>query len=228
MKEIRILIIEDDPMVVDINRKVVQEVVGYKVVGTAKNGEQALEMCLRLKPNLIILDIFMPQQNGLEFLKEMRKHTLDADVIMVTASQDLLHLKEGMRYGVVDYIVKPFRLERLKTALENYRRTAYALEGKNNLCQGDIDSMMKRCDTEKEVPKGLSEYTLNIIRKYLSENHNFYTSDEIADTLGLARVTVRRYLEFLTSKQEAEMNLEYGNIGRPLKKYRKIVYDQKE
>ncbi|QNB47884.1 response regulator [Thermanaerosceptrum fracticalcis] len=220
MKEIRVLIIEDDPMVIDINRKVVQDIPGFTVVGTARSGTEGLEAINQYKPNLVILDIFMPQLNGLEFLKEMRKNGQDMDVIMVTASQDPLYLKEGMRYGVVDYLIKPFRLDRLKASLENYLNMARRLHGKKSISQEDIDSMVKKTKVEEDIPKGLSLYTLNIIKEFIKEKKQSFTADEIADNLGLARVTARRYLEYLVMTQEVEISLEYGSIGRPVKKYK--------
>lgn len=220
MKEIRVLIIEDDPMVIDINRRVVQDIPGFAVVGTARSGTEGLEAINRYKPNLVILDIFMPKLNGLEFLKEMRKSSQDIDVIMVTASQDPLHLKEGMRYGVVDYLIKPFRLDRLKASLESYLNMARRLNGKKSISQGDIDSMVRRTKAEEDLPKGLSLYTLNIIKEFIKKKEQAFTADEIADNLGLARVTARRYLEHLVMTQEVELSLEYGSIGRPVKKYK--------
>jgi two-component system response regulator DctR len=224
MIEVRVLIIEDDPMVIDINRKVTQSIAGFSVVGTAKSGEAGLEAIKRCKPNLVILDIFMPQLTGLEFLKEMRKLGYDIDVIMVTASQDLVHLKQGMRYGVVDYIIKPFRLDRLKESLESYLETFRRLHGKENVSQGDVDSVVRGQKPEVEIAKGLSLHTLNIIKQSLEQDKHFLTAEEIADNLGLARVTARRYLEHMVLNQEVEMRLEYGSIGRPVKKYRKLIF----
>lgn len=220
MKETRVLIIEDDLMVIDINRSVVSEVPGFKVVGSARTAAHGLESVKKLKPNLIILDIFMPQGSGIDFLKDLRKNAFDMDVIMVTAAQDLLYLKECLRYGVVDYIIKPFRLERLKTALQNYQKKNSKLQGKHSINQSDIDFMINSYEVEDKMPKGMSLHTLNLIKNHLAGHNDFHSSDEIADQLGLARVTVRRYLEYLVLNQDAEINMEYGSIGRPLKKYK--------
>jgi two-component system response regulator DctR len=221
MKAERVLIIEDDPMVIDIHRKVVQNVPGFTVVGTARSGTEGLKAIKQYQPTLVILDIFMPQQNGLEFLKEMRNKGFDMDVIIVTASQDLLHFKESLRYGVVDYLIKPFRLDRLTKSLENYIKMARKIHRIKNVSQDDVDSMVKGYRTEAETPKGLSLYTLNMVKEYFRDNNQFYTADEVANHLGLARVTVRRYLEYLTLNQEIEMTFQYGSIGRPIKRYRR-------
>ncbi len=226
--DIKVLIIEDDPMVVDINRKVIQECPGFVVVGTARSGAEGLEAARRYQPNLVILDIFMPQVNGLQFLKHMRERGFDTDVIMVTASDDLLHLKECMRHGVVDYIVKPFRLSRLKAALENYLKMAYKLQGKHSMCQEDIDSVVMKSNTGGKLPKGLSDYTLKVVKQFFQERKQAYTADDVADSLGLARVTARRYLEHLAAAGDLEINLTYGSVGRPVKKYQDASRDHKD
>lgn len=223
MEDIRVLIIEDDPMVIEINSKVVQACPGFTVVASARSGATGIEAINKFKPNLVILDIFMPQKNGLEFLKEMRQKGLDMDIIMVTASQDPLHLKEGLRYGVIDYIIKPFRLERLNSSLSNYSQMVQKLS-KKSLCQKDIDLIVKQDKSKStDLPKGLSLYTLSTIKDFLKTRDDFLTADEIADHLGISRVTARRYLEYLIQVNEVESNLEYGTVGRPIKKYRRIV-----
>jgi two-component system response regulator DctR len=223
MKGVRVVIIEDDPMVIEINRRVVQDCPEFNVVATAHSGTEGLKVVSRYNPDLVILDIFMPQSNGLDFLKDMRQKGLDMDVIMVTASQDPLHLKEGMRYGVIDYIIKPFRLERLRASLENYLQMIRKFDKKKNISQLEIDSMIISRKKESDLPKGLNLYTLNKIKEYTMENNQFFTADEIAHSVGIARVTARRYLEHLVVTGEVEMQLEYGSIGRPIKKYKRTT-----
>lgn len=219
MRDLRVVIVEDDPMVIEINRKVIQDCPGFTVVGAARNGKEGLAAISKYKPDLVVLDIFMPHLNGLEFLKEMRQGGFDMDVIMITASQDAHHLKEGLRYGVVDYIIKPFRLERLKVSLENYLQMVRKLEKQKSVSQRDVDLLVSGQKTGAELPKGLSLYTLERIRQYMDGGMLPATAEEIADSTGVARVTARRYLEYLVSTGEVETALEYGTVGRPLKKY---------
>lgn len=219
MKKINVVIVEDDPMVIEINRKVVESCFGYSVAGTVRTGDEALLMIEKLQPDLVILDIFMPQMNGLEFLKVMRHKDLDMDVIMVTASQDADHLKEGRRYGVIDYIIKPFRLNRLKASLEKYRQNVRTMYEKDMVSQADIDLLVADSSETGNLPKGMSVYTLNKVKESILGLEEWSAADEIADRNGLARVTTRRYLEYLVEIGEMKVSLEYGSIGRPVKKY---------
>ena len=120
MKELRVLIVEDDPMVADINRKFTEAVTGFVVAGTARNGQEALLLLEKEKPDLLILDVYMPEVDGVSVLSLLRKSDIPVDVIMVTAAGDTETIARIMRQGVIDYIVKPFKFERYRAALESY------------------------------------------------------------------------------------------------------------
>ena len=120
MKELRVLIVEDDPMVADINRKFTEAVIGFVVAGTARNGQEALLLLEKEKPDLLILDVYMPEVDGVSVLSLLRKSDIPVDVIMVTAAGDTETVARIMRQGVIDYIVKPFKFERYRAALESY------------------------------------------------------------------------------------------------------------
>ena len=73
MKEFRVLIVEDDPMVADINKKFTEAVPGFVVAGIARNGRDALQLLEKEKPDLLILDVYMPEVDGLNVLSLLRK-----------------------------------------------------------------------------------------------------------------------------------------------------------
>ena len=81
---INILIVEDDPMVSDLNKRYINSVEGFKVIGQARDGEAAMKFCRVHDVDLIILDIYMPKMDGLMFLQDLRKRKMDIDVILVT------------------------------------------------------------------------------------------------------------------------------------------------
>ena len=121
MQEIRVLIVEDDPMVAHINKKFTEAVPGFAVAGIAGNGNEALLLLEKDKPDLIILDVYMPDIDGISVLSLLRKKEIPVDVIMVTAAGDTATVARIMRQGIIDYIVKPFKFERYRAALESYR-----------------------------------------------------------------------------------------------------------
>lgn len=124
------VIIEDDPMVLDINRHYVESIEGFQVVGAATSSGEGLELVSRLKPQLVILDIYLPDAHGLDTLQEIRSQQIPTDVILVTAARDVETIRTALRLGAVDYLVKPFRKERFCHTLENYRATCTKLQAK--------------------------------------------------------------------------------------------------
>jgi two-component system, chemotaxis family, chemotaxis protein CheY len=81
---------------------------GHEIVGEAGTGEQAIELFSRLSPDLVILDILMPDMDGLAVLKRIKEINADARVIMCTASEQSHHIQEALSSGALGYIVKPF------------------------------------------------------------------------------------------------------------------------
>lgn len=222
MAAIRVVIVEDDPMVIEINRSFVREVPGFEIIGEAKNGKQGLKIINDLDPDLILVDIFMPEMDGLEFIEKIRENREDADIIVISASDQPDHIQKCMRYGIIDYLIKPFKKERLAHSLKNYLKMKRSLEKQDKISQETIDSFVSPVSTpsQNSLPKGLNLITFNKVRTLLRTNQRYYTSDEVAAEIGVSRVTARRYLEYLSDIGEASINIEYGSVGRPLKKYR--------
>jgi two-component system, chemotaxis family, chemotaxis protein CheY len=96
---------------------------GHEIVGESESGSLAIDLYSQVKPDLVILDILMPDMNGIEVLKRLREIDTDARVLMCTASEQSFHVQEAMKLGAAGYIVKPFNqeqlLEKIQTALQS-------------------------------------------------------------------------------------------------------------
>lgn len=220
---IKVLIVEDDPMVLSLNKRYIETLEGFKVVATAENGKEALEYLKNHSVDLIILDVYMPKLDGISFLKEMRRRLIKADVILVTAAKEAECIDEVLKLGAVDYLIKPFEYERLKSSLDNYVGRYQLLRSKNTIKQEDIDRITKRNhhNLESTLQKGLHKKTLERIRGFMKMNEDIYfTSEEVSEKIKVSRVTVRRYLEYLVSIDELELEVEYGSVGRPSHLYK--------
>jgi two-component system response regulator DctR len=220
---ISVLIAEDDPMVANLHQRAVESLPGYKVVGLAESGWEAATMAEELKPDLVILDVYMPHLDGMAVLQRIRSMRMPSDVIMITAARDSEHLQEAMRQGALDYIVKPFRLERLTDSLKAYAVRVSGLTRQSPLSQGEIDEIMHREPVKPraataKLPKGLNELTLERITAGLKHSGHSVTAEEIALQCGVSRVTARRYLEHLVDNHQARVELSYGT-GRPSRLY---------
>ncbi|SDY54722.1 two-component system, CitB family, response regulator DctR [Evansella caseinilytica] len=219
---IHVLLIEDDPMVQEVNQLFIDKVAGFKVIGAAANGMEGRRKVKELRPDLVLLDIFMPEEDGLKTISKLRKDQFDIDIIAVTAANDTDTVKKLLRHGVVDYIVKPFTFERLKLALEQYKGMHVQLKQHERFSQNELDEVRQQKEHSKtnELPKGLQPLTLKQITTYLEKIDRPQSAEEIGTEVGLARVTVRRYLNYLESAGQVEMELTYGTIGRPIQLYR--------
>ena len=218
----KVLIVEDDPMVAMINEQYIGRNKKFTVVGKCKDGKSVLEFLEKHEVDLIILDVFMPQLDGFETLRRIRKQQISVDVIMVTAANDRESLEEALHLGIVDYLVKPFTFDRFQVALEKFIAQNHALNDLATLNQKNIDFIIEhsRKKSEEVHPKGIQEKTLLLIMEHLRENRSLWLAgDEIAQKTGLTGVTVRRYMHYLmeSGKVVGEMNYETG--GRPCMLY---------
>ena len=219
----QVLIVEDDPMVAMINEQYVRKHKQFCVVGSCRDGKSALDFLENNEVDLIILDVFMPQMDGFETLRQIRKRQLPVDVIMVTAANERESLEEALHLGIVDYLIKPFTFERFRMALDKYIAHVDALKDLDTLNQKSIDFIIdsgRRKSTDVH-PKGIQENTLNCIISHLREcPQQWQTGEEIAEQVGLTSVTVRRYLAYLTDAGIATVQTDYATGGRPCMQYK--------
>ncbi len=225
MEQISTLIVEDDPMVMQINKQYINKIQGFKLIATAETGRSAVEQVKVYHPQLVILDIYLPDIDGLQTLQEIRSLNLPTDVIVVTAAKDVETIQNAFRLGAVDYIVKPFRFERLKDALESYYSVNSKLQGQSILTQEEIDGMknlknsMGEIKSSAALPKGLNQITLKQILLCLRRGRSGMSAEQVAEVVGLARVTARRYLEYLEKTGKVQLEVQYGSVGRPVNRY---------
>ncbi|OGX88492.1 response regulator [Hymenobacter coccineus] len=108
----RILIVDDSFYMRTMLKNMLTDA-GYEVVGEAANGQQALEMAAATKPDLITLDVILPDNTGLDVLRGLRKEAPDAKVVMCSAVGQEVIVNEAIENGALAYIVKPFSEERV-------------------------------------------------------------------------------------------------------------------
>lgn len=219
----RVMIVEDNPAVAALHRRVVDSVPMLKTAHVAFNGKHAFGALETVQPDLVILDLTMPAGDGLTFLRHIRQVDASLDVIVVTASREGETVNHVMRLGVVDYLVKPFEPQRLRQALTAFLMRQRTLSGHAQLSQAEVDamqgpgSMLKR----RRLPKGLKESTLRSILSALQGAPTAMSAEEVGGRAGVARVTARRYLEYLTVMGLVEMSRETNGPGRPRNRYRR-------
>ncbi|MGM7720175.1 response regulator [uncultured Metabacillus sp.] len=224
--KIEVMIVEDDTRIAEINSRFTKKVEGFDVIAIASSGKQALELLEIIEPQLVLLDVYLPDIKGTELAKMIRKTHPDIDIIMITAASEVEIVGRSLRSGVFDYIVKPVIFERFKNSLENYQKKLIKLNTNKNLSQEEITELLFYARTEdhepltKEVPKGIDPLTLNKILHYLPLiNEEGITAEILSKESGVSRSTARRYLEYLISQKEIVADLAYGHVGRPERRY---------
>ncbi|MCZ8514390.1 response regulator [Paenibacillus filicis] len=218
-----VLIIDDDFMIARMHGKYIESEEGYDLAGIALNGEQALSMIDEKKPDLLLLDVYMPDCSGIELLRTIRTQQMRCDIILITAAKELEIVEEGFRLGIFDYLVKPFDLEHLRNTLTKYMQFRNRLSSAGQINQeivNDLKNLRVSRTQPQQFHKGIDDKTLNRIKKYLIDAKNFQTVDEIALRAGVSKTTVRNYINYLLDEEIVEELLQYGTIGRPQKLYR--------
>ncbi|OZC57054.1 hypothetical protein CH289_03925 [Rhodococcus sp. RS1C4] len=217
-RELTVLIVDDDFMVASIHSELIAEVDGFRPIGTAGTGSKALAIAEAVEPDLLLLDVHLPDMTGLEVLQRLRARGQEIDAIMVTAERDAQYVNAALRGGASQYLVKPFDLDELKVRIVRYR--AARLEG-GNADQRSIDaafSSLAGHTVMPSLPKGLSSESLDLVRNTMAAGREVSASECGAES-GMARSTVRRYLEFLVDSGEARVRHNYGK-GRPERLYK--------
>ncbi|MFT5876094.1 MAG: response regulator of citrate/malate metabolism [Clostridium sp.] len=225
---IKVLIVEDDPMVREINEKFLKKVEGFELYDSVNSIEKAKEVILNGKPDLVLLDVFFPQGLGTDLLKWIRLENLKCDAILITADRNTETVEEAFRYGAVDYLVKPFIFNRFKEALLQFERRKNSFKNADSMEQKVIDKYTikenkNRVEYYENIGdiKGFNQYTYEKILVGISDmKNNPFTSEQIAINIGVSRITARRYLDYLEKEQKLVVEMEYGKVGRPKNKYR--------
>ncbi|WP_025027375.1 response regulator [Caldalkalibacillus mannanilyticus] len=225
---IDVLIIEDDSRIAEINRRFVEKVPGFQVLGIALDEQEAKEHLELLRPHLVLLDVYFPDTNGLELLRYIRQEYSDIDVIMITAAKEVRTLKEALHGGVFDFIVKPVVFDRFKETLLQYQLVHERLQSleKEQVNQSDVDEILRGSVKgesgpirSNHLPKGIDRLTLEKVYVVLHDSQEGLSAEAIGQEIGASRSTARRYLEYLVSTGEVFADLSYGVVGRPERVY---------
>lgn len=118
---VRVLIVDDTAFM----RKLLKNILfsaGFDIAGEAENGKQAVELYKQLKPDIVTMDIVMPEMNGIEALKEIKKIDPNAKVVMCTAVGQEQMMKMAIKLGAKGYIVKPFQAPKVIEELKKVAR----------------------------------------------------------------------------------------------------------
>jgi response regulator of citrate/malate metabolism len=226
--DLRVLVVDDDFMVASIHTRFVERAPGFTPVGVAATARAALEEIDRLQPDLVLLDVHLPDASGIDVLRRLRGAGNEVGVIMVTAAREAETVRAAAAAGAAHYLVKPFERSDLETRLEGFRRSRAALAAIDTdeasaarATQDAIDAVFAPAPGARvALPKGLSVETAGAVASALAGGEELSASD-VADRIGVSRVSARRYLEHFVETGRLTARLQYGGTGRPVRLYRR-------
>ncbi|MCC0579059.1 response regulator [Streptomyces californicus] len=221
------LVVDDDFMVAKLHSRYVSTMDGFDVVGVAHNGAEALRAAERLRPDLVLLDIYLPDMDGIDVLRALRSaQERDAsrpstDALFITAARDAGVIRAALRAGALHYLIKPFHRSALQDQLRHVASLRARLDGLGEARQEDVDQIFgTRPPGSRELPKGLAAPTADLVERTLRDHPEGLSASECAEAGALSRVSARRYLEWFAGTGRAEVTLRYGGTGRPERRYR--------
>ncbi|MFG3417819.1 response regulator [Micromonospora sp. NPDC049460] len=219
---IDVLVVDDDFMVARIHRGFVERIDGFRVVGTASTGEEAIAAVDEFRPDLVLLDLYLPDMFGLDVVTRLRAARHDCDVLVISAAREAEAVRRAVRYGAVNYLLKPFGFDELRTRLEQYAARRNSLRATVVSDQNDVDRVLSRSGAHiatSALPRGLSGETAELVERALRGHAGTLSAAECANAVGISRVSARRYLEHFADTGRAEVSLRYGSAGRPERRY---------
>ncbi|MFJ8262667.1 response regulator [Rummeliibacillus sp. NPDC094406] len=226
--KIKTVIAEDDFRVAEIHEKFLGTFKEIEVIGKALNGKEAIQLLEELQPDLLLLDVYMPDQLGTDLLPIIRQQFPQTDIIMVTAATDKELFEKALHYGVEYFLIKPVKLDRFKQTIEEYINKHQLMHSCEEVNQDFVDLIYKRSPTssseikESSLPKGIDEITLVKVRNVVENSPSSLSAEDVGVEIGASRTTARRYLEYLASIKSCKAEVVYGAVGRPERKYCKI------
>ncbi len=224
---IRTLIIEDDFRVAEINSAYISMDEDFEVIGIAPTASIGYQMIIDSKPDLVLLDLYLPDEHGLELFARIQQLPRGSkpDVFIITAARDAQSVRDAIQLGVAAYVVKPFNGQQLIERLKTYKSAHERLHIEGEVSQAEVDAAValmhgRKLEIENSEPS--KNPTTSMIIKCLMNNPNPMSASEIASSLGISRATAQRYLSQMADRNLVALELQYGSAGRPINNYRLV------
>lgn len=217
-----ILVVEDDFRIGEMYKEYLSSNAELRKVECVLNATSAIKYLEKNSVDIVIIDIYLPDLTGDKLAEKILKRHPYTNFIIISANQDADIIKKLLNLGILYYLVKPVKLEKLGYIVNQFIETNKRLDKQEILNQEQIDEYF-RTSAEfegKKLPKGIDSVSLEKI-KAAFENQSEWSSTKLGLELGTSRTTVRRYLEYLREQGQLTVTQEFGDKGRPEKIYKK-------
>ena len=216
---IRTLVVDDDFHVARAHTRSVEKVPGFTVVGEARSAAEAHRMITEERPDLLLLDMYLPDRTGLDLIRELQAAPGDdvPDFILITAARDIESVRAAIQLGAIYYLVKPFAFAALREQLEAYLQWRQRLSQAREADQATVDtlySMLRSPATQARQRRKLPA-TMARVLDVVTGSPEALSATDVAEQLGFSRPTAQRYLATLVQRGLLDLDLAYGATGRP-------------
>ncbi|WP_433957022.1 response regulator [Cytobacillus horneckiae] len=225
---IGVLIVEDDSVAASVYEQLIKNKDDFTVIGKAETASETIQLLDVITPELILLDIHLPDANGIDLLFQIKQAHRHVDIIIITASNDAKTVRDSMRGGAFSYMLKPIMVESFFSTLEEYRQTRQAWQSNVIIKQEEIQRLFHKNVPATEakqdsdtLPKGIDKHTLRKVTLAMEAASTSLNAEEVGLQIGASHSTTRRYLEYLVSIDLVEVDIVYGSVGRPERRYKK-------
>ena len=221
---VKTLVVDDDFRVANLHAAFVRRVPGFEVAGIARTGHEARELIAQAEPELVLLDLFLPDESGLDVVSAAHAPgQRPVDFIVISAARDADAVRSAMRLGVIHYLVKPFAYETLSDRLQAYAAMRVRRDTVREFNQRQIDAVFAAVRPPVGPPSrrpGRAPRTSQAVESVVGSAPYGLTAVEVAQKMGLSRATAQRYLSQLAERGRASIELRYRSHGRPEHVYR--------
>jgi response regulator of citrate/malate metabolism len=221
---IRTLVIDDDFRVANLHAAYLRRAPGFEVTGIARTGAEAQQLIAQSRPDLVLLDLYLPDGNGLDVVAAARAAGHQSlEFVVITAARDADAVRSAMRLGAVHYLVKPFPYELLCERLQSYLAMRQRRDALREFNQRQIDAVFAAVRPPVALHgrySGRAPRTAHAVESLVGEAPTGLTAFEVAEQMGLSRATAQRYLSQLAERGRATIELRYRPHGRPEHVYR--------
>jgi two-component system CitB family response regulator len=228
MGNLSVVIAEDDPNIAEIQSRFIEKIEGFEVVGIGNTIAESEEIIDVFQPDLVLLDVFFPDGNGVDLLWKIRRQYKNIDVIFITAAKEVGTLQDAIRGGAFDYVLKPMTFSRFQSTLRKFHDHRHRFTEITNLDQTEVDQIIhpaqESVQRNARMPKSINPLTLEKVEEEVNKLDSAgVNAEDIGLQIGISRTTARRYLEFLVSKGTVRPSLVYGSVGRPERLYYQVA-----
>ena len=216
---LNVLLVEDEPIIRRGIKKLLEEVItGYKVMWEASNGLEALKIADIVVPDIVITDIRMPEMNGIDFISFFMKKHPSVAVVVISGHDDFIYVKEALKLGAKDYLLKPISRSELASTLQNLSRKdeetdSIVIDDESlNINIKRITNLIKG-NLDREISLDFISNSLNLHPNYISHLFKAETNINISDYIMQKRINKSKELLLQTNLKIYDISSMVGYIN---------------